>query len=230
MRCFGLITFLLLLSFPAYSQIYRVQDSPAPQEEAFKNSAWEVSAGAFVSSTSLRTAAGKTVSHGEVGISARALYALNNWVSLGVEGGLPRASDTEAVLEKYQVWRVGAVGKFSVTKGTSPRAYILAGVGLSAGGPKCCIFYPPKPQMFILRQAGVWNGLRKGDGSPGWKCMALTTRPRILALISMCPTAGRLAPNCRWGLNSSVTYNTFRPGFLNALRLPGFFFGFVFTP
>ena len=129
MRCFGLITFLLLLSFPAYSQIYRVQDSPAPQEEAFKNSAWEVSAGAFVSSASLCTAAGKTVSHGEVGISARALYALNNWVSLGVEGGLPRASDTEAVLEKYQVWRVGAVGKFSVTKGTSPRAYILAGVG-----------------------------------------------------------------------------------------------------
>lgn len=130
MRRFWFACLFCLVSFPAFSQIYRVQENAAPVVASRADNPWELSVGVFATTGELHTASRRSVFKNELGFSFRLLYSLNRWASLGVEGGFPRAESAPPAVDEYRVWRAGVAGKFTVTKDTNPRAYIITGVGV----------------------------------------------------------------------------------------------------
>lgn len=130
MRRFGLLAGLLLYCCSASSQIYRVNEKSVFSKESVRTESWEISGGVFASTASLHSLEEERVFGGDIGFSARLLYALNRWAALGVEGSFSREESAAFVIEQYRVWRLGAAGKFTLTAGTNPQVYVLLGAGV----------------------------------------------------------------------------------------------------
>lgn len=122
--------FLLIFSSSLFSQSYRAQDYYTKEKQDFSGlTRWEISAGFKGSSGQVRDFFGQNLSQGEYGLEMRFLYSLTEWFSFGVEGMVSFPFKQDVSLDDYKTQSLTALVKLTFTPQSSPRAYLLLGMG-----------------------------------------------------------------------------------------------------